>query len=67
MTYDAKWSKDQKLNEVEIIKLEKDGLDVIETIIEKYSKEGYNSITPDDMNRFKWLEFMNKNQEKDIS
>lgn len=54
MSYDATWSKDQKLNEVEIIKLEKDGLDVIKTIIEKYSKEGYDSITPEDMNRFKW-------------
>ena len=54
MSYEAIWSKDQKLNEVEIIKLEKDGLDVIETIIDKYSKEGYASITPDDMNRFKW-------------
>lgn len=54
MSYEAIWSNDQKLNEVEIIKLEKDGLDVIETIIDKYSKEGYASITPDDMNRFKW-------------
>ena len=54
MSYKAIWSNDQKLNEVEIIKLEKDGLDVIETIIDKYSKEGYASITPDDMNRFKW-------------
>ncbi|MGL4108436.1 nitrite/sulfite reductase [Clostridium sp. LP20] len=54
MSYDATWAKDQKLNEVEIIKLEKDGLDVIKTIIEKYSKEGYASITPEDMNRFKW-------------
>ena len=54
MSYEAIWSMDQKLNEVEIIKLEKDGLDVIETIKDKYSKEGYASITPEDMNRFKW-------------
>lgn len=54
MSYDVIWTKDQKLNEVEHIKLEKDGLDVIETIDEKYSKEGYDSITPEDMNRFKW-------------
>ncbi|MBA8980445.1 hypothetical protein [Clostridium saccharobutylicum] len=54
MSYERIWTKDQKLNEVEHIKLEKDGLDVIETIVEKYSKEGYNSITSDDMNRFKW-------------
>ncbi|KZL92781.1 nitrite/sulfite reductase [Clostridium magnum] len=54
MSYDAAWSKNEKLNEVEVIKIEKDGLDVIETIIEKYSKEGYDSITAEDMNRFKW-------------
>jgi ferredoxin-nitrite reductase len=54
MAYEAVWTKEQNINEVEVIKLEKDGLDVIETIIEKYSKEGYDSITPEDMNRFKW-------------
>jgi ferredoxin-nitrite reductase len=54
MSYETIWSKDTKINEVEVIKLEKDGLDVIETIIEKYAKEGYESITPEDMNRFKW-------------
>ncbi|MHC1685506.1 MAG: nitrite/sulfite reductase [Clostridiaceae bacterium] len=54
MAYEAIWSKDRNINEVEVIKLKKDGLDVIETIIEKYSKEGYDSITPEDMNRFKW-------------
>jgi ferredoxin-nitrite reductase len=54
MSYEAIWTKDQKLNEVEHIKLEKDGLNVIKTIVEKYSKEGYASITPEDMNRFKW-------------
>lgn len=54
MSYEAIWAKNQRLNDVEIIKLEKDGLDVIETIIDKYSKEGYDSITPKDMNRFKW-------------
>lgn len=54
MSYEVFWSKDEKLNEVEHIKLEKDGLDVIETIVEKYSKEGYASITLEDMNRFKW-------------
>lgn len=54
MSYKAIWKNNEKLNEVEYIKLEKDGLDVIQTIIDKYSKEGYDSITPDDMNRFKW-------------
>lgn len=65
MSYEAIWAKNQRLNDVEIIKLEKDGLDVIETIIDKYSKEGYDSITPKDMNRFKWLAFTNKSQERD--
>ena len=54
MSYEAIWSKDQKLNDVEHIKLQKDGLDVIQTIVDNYSKEGYSSITTDDMNRFKW-------------
>lgn len=54
MSYSVTWANDKNLNDVEKIKLEKDGLDVIKTIAEKYSKEGYSSITPDDMNRFKW-------------
>ncbi|MCF6094232.1 nitrite/sulfite reductase [Microaerobacter geothermalis] len=50
-----KWLRDQgeKLNQVELIKLEKDGLDVIQDIY-RYAETGYDSITPDDMNRFKW-------------
>lgn len=54
MSYKAIWSNNEKLNEVEHIKLDKDGLEVINTIIEKYAREGYSSITVDDMNRFKW-------------
>lgn len=54
MSYEAIWSKNDKLNEVEHIKLNKDGLDVIQTIIDKYAREGYDSITPEDMNLFKW-------------
>ncbi len=54
MSYEAIWSKNQILNDVEHIKLQKDGLDVIQTIIDDYSKEGYSSITSEDMNRFKW-------------
>ncbi|WP_134704438.1 nitrite/sulfite reductase [Ammoniphilus sp. YIM 78166] len=49
-----KWVNDPTLNKVEYDKLEKDGLDVIDTIMEKYSKEGYSSIEPSDFNRFKW-------------
>jgi ferredoxin-nitrite reductase len=55
LAYAAKWAEDtSKLNKVELLKLEKDGLDVIRTIIEDYSKEGYSAINEDDMNRFKW-------------
>lgn len=55
MAYEAIWAADpSKLNKMELVKLEKDGLDVIRTIIEKYALEGYDSITEDDMNRFKW-------------
>ncbi|WP_442602669.1 nitrite/sulfite reductase [Paenibacillus sp. KN14-4R] len=49
------WAQDtSKLNKMEFVKLEKDGLDVIRTIIEKYALEGYASIPEDDLNRFKW-------------
>ncbi|MFC4776059.1 nitrite/sulfite reductase [Paenibacillus sp. GCM10023252] len=55
MAYEAVWMQDPaKLNKFEFIKMEKDGLDVIRTIIEKYALEGYDSIPEDDMNRFKW-------------
>lgn len=55
MAYEPIWAQDpSKLNKVELQKLEKDGLDVIRTIIEKYSKEGYSSIPEDDLSRFKW-------------
>ncbi|MCP1310420.1 nitrite/sulfite reductase [Paenibacillus tyrfis] len=55
MAYEPVWTADpSKLNKMELVKLEKDGLDVIRTIIEQYAHEGYDSITEDDMNRFKW-------------
>jgi ferredoxin-nitrite reductase len=55
MTYVATWAADpSKLNKAELMKLEKDGLDVIRTIIDQYATEGYDAITEDDMNRFKW-------------
>jgi ferredoxin-nitrite reductase len=57
MSYEAVWSKGQNLNKYEKMKLEKDGLDIIEAIVQKYSKEGYASITPQDMNRLKWVGF----------
>ncbi|NBI31265.1 nitrite/sulfite reductase [Chengkuizengella marina] len=55
MAYEAKWADDpSKLNKTELMKLEKDGLDIIRTIIEKYANEGYESIPEDEMLRFKW-------------
>ncbi|OXM86325.1 nitrite/sulfite reductase [Paenibacillus rigui] len=55
MAYEPIWMADpSKLNKVELQKIEKDGLDVIRTIIEQYATEGYDAITEDDMNRFKW-------------
>lgn len=54
MAYEAVWANDPKINKMELIKLEKDGLDVIRTIIEKYAVEGFDSIPEDEKNRFKW-------------
>ena len=51
---DWKWANEPDMNKMEYAKLEKDGLDIIDTIITKYSKEGYSSIEGTDMDRFKW-------------
>ncbi len=45
MAHEQIWAQDtSKLNKMELVKLEKDGLDVIRTIIEKYAHEGCSSI-----------------------
>ncbi|MFC5401684.1 nitrite/sulfite reductase [Cohnella soli] len=56
MTYKAVWmDRDpSKLNKFEFYKMEKDGLDIIRDIVEKYSKEGFASIPQEDFNLFKW-------------
>jgi ferredoxin-nitrite reductase len=55
LAYEAVWMKNpENLGKFEFSKMEKDGLDVIRTIIEQYSIEGYNAINEDDMLRFKW-------------
>ncbi|MCD9022362.1 nitrite/sulfite reductase [Cohnella silvisoli] len=56
MSYQAVWmDRDpSKLNKFEFYKMEKDGLDIIRDIVEKYSKEGFASIPQDDFNLFKW-------------
>lgn len=46
--------KKTKLNRIEKIKLEKDGLDV-GTEIEKFAAEGFDSIGEDDLERLKWF------------
>ncbi|WP_416333983.1 nitrite/sulfite reductase, partial [Anaerospora hongkongensis] len=49
-----KWQQDiSKLNNVEKIKLEKDGLDVIHDI-ERYAELGFAAIDPADFDRLKW-------------
>jgi len=55
MAYEAIWAADpSKLNKMELLKLEKDGLDVIRSIIETHAAGGYESIPEDDLSRFKW-------------
>ena len=47
-------TKKTKLNKIETIKLEKDGLD-IGAEIERFAKEGFDSIGKDDLERLKWM------------
>ncbi|AHD04021.1 nitrite/sulfite reductase [Paenibacillus larvae] len=55
MAYEPIWARDpSSLNKMELLKLEKDGLDVIRTIIENYAVQGYDAIPEDELNRFKW-------------
>ncbi|WP_080831799.1 nitrite/sulfite reductase [Cohnella massiliensis] len=55
MAYEAVWMKNpDKLNKFEFYKMEKDGLDIIRDIVEKYAKEGFASIPQEDFNLFKW-------------
>ncbi|HJV47604.1 MAG TPA: nitrite/sulfite reductase [Bacillota bacterium] len=54
MAYEAKWASDPKLNKNELAKLEKDGLDILDLIVNKYSKEGFDSIEKSEFDFFKW-------------
>jgi ferredoxin-nitrite reductase len=55
MAYNQLWKQDEEnLNNVEKIKLRRDGLDVIDTIINKYSKQGIDSVSDDDKILLKW-------------
>ncbi|MDF2873977.1 MAG: ferredoxin--nitrite reductase [Sporomusa sp.] len=49
------WAKElDKLNKVELIKLEKDGLDIVNDI-ERYAKLGFDAIEEKDFDLLKWL------------
>ncbi len=53
--YEPIWMQEpDKLSKMEFYKIEKDGLDVIRTIIEEYADQGYSAISESDMLRFKW-------------
>lgn len=41
------------MNKIEILKTERDGLDVRESIA-RYAREGWEAITEDDVQRLKW-------------
>lgn len=54
----GQWKVDgkQQLNPVEVLKAEDDGLNVRARIIDTYSKQGFGSISDEDLNgRFRWM------------
>lgn len=54
MGYNKTWADDpSKLNETEILKLQKDGLEILNEI-DKYAKEGFHAIPKEEWNLFKW-------------
>ena len=61
-TKDGRWAtlaeigdERRDLNKEERVKLDKHPFDVWTDIVERYSKEGFESIEEDDMVRFKWF------------
>ncbi len=46
-----------KLTRQEQFKLEKDGLDVLDDMLNRFPKEGFTSISEDDFDRMKWYGF----------
>lgn len=55
MGYTPVWEANkEKLNKMELVKLQKDGLDIIEDIRNNFSKNGFDSIPAEDMDLFKW-------------
>ncbi|WP_150270396.1 nitrite/sulfite reductase [Paenibacillus tepidiphilus] len=55
MAYEPIWQNEpDKLAKFEWVKLQKDGLEIIRSIIEKYALEGFASIPADELDLFKW-------------
>lgn len=55
MTVQWKWAEQkEKLNSVEQLKLQQDGLDIIEEIREVFAKQGFDSIPEEKFNLIKW-------------
>ena len=59
------WARDtSKLNPVELVKLEKDGLEIIKDIA-RFAAEGFQSIEKGDFDRLKWLGLYVQRQKED--
>lgn len=53
MAYEKIWADNEKLNKTEVVKLEKDGLRILDDIPE-YAQKGFASIPKDQWDLFKW-------------
>ncbi|ADU31593.1 nitrite/sulfite reductase [Evansella cellulosilytica] len=53
MSYTKVWADNEKLSKEEKLKLEKDGLEILNDI-PQYAKDGFESIPKDQWNLFKW-------------
>ncbi|MDG5787836.1 nitrite/sulfite reductase [Evansella sp. AB-P1] len=53
MSYTKVWENNEKLSKEEKLKLEKDGLEILNDI-PKYAEQGFDSIPQDQWNLFKW-------------
>lgn len=53
-----------ELNHVELLKLAKDGTEIINEM-DRYGELGFSAVTPDDIERFKWLGLYQQNPKAD--
>jgi ferredoxin-nitrite reductase len=66
MSKQWKWEANRdQLNQVELLKLEQDGLDIIDEIIHIYSKNGFESIPEEKFALFKWAGVYQQRPKKD--